>query len=81
MTCAMTKHSSLDVGTLPYWTDSASLPTFSPIDRDIDVDVAVIGGGITGLTTAYLLLSAGSQWRSSSEAGAHQSTPVTRPRT
>jgi heterodisulfide reductase subunit A-like polyferredoxin len=59
MTCAMTKHSSLDVGTLPYWTDSASLPTFSPIDRDIDVDVAVIGGGITGLTTAYLLLSAG----------------------
>jgi glycine/D-amino acid oxidase-like deaminating enzyme/nitrite reductase/ring-hydroxylating ferredoxin subunit len=59
MTCAMTKHSSLDVGTLPYWTDSASLPTFSTIDRDIDVDVAVIGGGITGLTTAYLLLSAG----------------------
>ena len=55
----MTKRSSLDVGTLPYWADSASSPVFETIDRDSDVDVVVIGGGITGLTTAYLLLSAG----------------------
>ncbi len=55
----MTKRPSLNVGTLPYWADSASLPAFGKIDRDIDADVVVIGGGITGLTTAYLLLSAG----------------------
>jgi glycine/D-amino acid oxidase-like deaminating enzyme/nitrite reductase/ring-hydroxylating ferredoxin subunit len=44
---------------MPYWADSASFPAFSKIDRDLDVDVAVIGGGITGLTSAYLLTRAG----------------------
>ena len=29
------------------------------LDRDTDADVVVIGGGITGLTTAYLLAAAG----------------------
>jgi glycine/D-amino acid oxidase-like deaminating enzyme/nitrite reductase/ring-hydroxylating ferredoxin subunit len=55
----MTKRSSLDVGTSPYWADSASFPQFTKIDRDIDVDVVIVGGGITGFTTAYLLLAAG----------------------
>ena len=45
--------------TLPYWADSASLPRFPKLDRDEQVDVAIVGGGITGLTAAYLLSSAG----------------------
>jgi glycine/D-amino acid oxidase-like deaminating enzyme/nitrite reductase/ring-hydroxylating ferredoxin subunit len=45
--------------TLPYWTDSASIPVFKKIERDTDVDVIVVGAGITGLTTAYRLVKAG----------------------
>jgi len=55
----MTKRSSVDAGTLPYWADSANIAASPQIDRDIDVDVAVVGAGITGLTAAYLLLAAG----------------------
>src|SRR5690349_9635600 len=45
--------------TRPYWTDSASFPEFPPLIGDTDADVVVVGGGVTGLTTAYLLASAG----------------------
>ena len=55
----MAQRSSVHAGTLPYWTESVSLPTFGPLSRDLDVDVVVIGAGITGLTTAYLLAVAG----------------------
>jgi glycine/D-amino acid oxidase-like deaminating enzyme/nitrite reductase/ring-hydroxylating ferredoxin subunit len=43
----------------PYWAESAAFPAFAAIDRDAHVDVLVVGGGITGLTAAYLLTSAG----------------------
>ena len=34
----------------------SGLPASSPLDADLDVDVAVIGGGYTGLSSAYYLL-------------------------
>jgi glycine/D-amino acid oxidase-like deaminating enzyme/nitrite reductase/ring-hydroxylating ferredoxin subunit len=43
----------------PAWLDDATLPRFAPLDRDIPVDVAVIGAGLTGLTTALILRRAG----------------------
>ena len=41
-----------------YWTEER-LPRFPQPTGDVTVDVAVIGGGITGVTTAFLLKQAG----------------------
>ena len=42
-----------------YWLESRSASPFGKLNNDIRVDVAVVGGGITGLTAAYLLAAAG----------------------
>ena len=42
-----------------YWIESASLPRFPKLERDGHAEVVVVGGGITGLTAAYLLTAAG----------------------
>ena len=47
------------MNTTSYWVDSASLPHSHKSEKDIRVDVAVVGGGITGVTTAYLFKKAG----------------------
>jgi glycine/D-amino acid oxidase-like deaminating enzyme/nitrite reductase/ring-hydroxylating ferredoxin subunit len=41
------------------WIDRSRSPTFDALDRQLSVDVAVVGGGIAGLTTATLLKDAG----------------------
>jgi glycine/D-amino acid oxidase-like deaminating enzyme/nitrite reductase/ring-hydroxylating ferredoxin subunit len=44
----------------PVWVDTAPDPPLRPrLDGDVRADVAVIGGGIVGITTALLLAEAG----------------------
>lgn len=43
----------------PYWIASTSETDYPPLLDDLRIDVAIIGGGITGITTAYLLKKEG----------------------
>lgn len=42
-----------------YWIATTPSTSFAPLDRDGRADVVVVGGGIAGLTAAYLLSKAG----------------------
>ena len=47
------------LGTTSVWHANATVPRFSPLDTHAHADVCVIGAGIAGLTTAYMLLREG----------------------
>ena len=59
----MTNNNNYD-GILPhnvesYWTSSIDLPKYPSLENDMQVDVIIVGGGITGITSAYLLVNEG----------------------
>ena len=41
------------------WLDSTPRPSFEPLAGNLEVEVAIVGGGITGLTTGLLLARSG----------------------
>lgn len=41
------------------WKDTSSKPSFSSLDKDIETDILIVGGGITGILTAHYLQKAG----------------------
>ena len=45
--------------TAPYWHLTGPIHPFPRLRRNLSTDVVVIGGGLTGITTAYLLRQAG----------------------
>lgn len=51
------------------WTATADRPEFPALRQDLDVDVAVVGGGLVGLTTALLVQRAGARRIAVVEAG------------
>ncbi|WP_229683171.1 FAD-dependent oxidoreductase [Virgibacillus oceani] len=55
----MDKHGKLPDSTESYWIDSTDVPTFPQLDENISVDAVIVGGGITGITSAYLLANQG----------------------
>jgi glycine/D-amino acid oxidase-like deaminating enzyme/nitrite reductase/ring-hydroxylating ferredoxin subunit len=43
----------------PFWRETADIPKFHPLKENGEADVVIVGGGITGITAAYLLVKAG----------------------
>src|SRR5205809_1712281 len=45
---------------IPVWIDDTPIRKFPELQKNISVDVLVVGAGVTGITVAYLLRKAGS---------------------
>ncbi len=46
-------------GSTSVWMASATMPSYSALQTNLDTDVCIVGGGIAGLSTAYLLAKQG----------------------
>lgn len=44
---------------ISYWIDSSKINSFPTLEKNINTDVCVIGAGMTGIVTAYLLAKQG----------------------
>lgn len=42
-----------------FWLNSFKVNSFNRLEKDINVDVCIVGGGLTGITTAYYLSKQG----------------------
>ncbi|MEO7931707.1 MAG: FAD-dependent oxidoreductase [Chthoniobacterales bacterium] len=47
------------MNTTPYWLETAEEISFPALASDLQVDVLIVGGGITGITAGWLLRKAG----------------------
>src|SRR5947209_11323205 len=45
--------------TVSLWMETSELPAEPPLSRDLRVDVAIVGGGMAGMATAYQLVTEG----------------------
>ena len=45
--------------TTSIWMDTASVPSFPALSSSVETEVCIVGAGIAGLTTAYLLSKQG----------------------
>ncbi|WP_113927269.1 FAD-dependent oxidoreductase [Bacillus sp. P14.5] len=43
----------------PYWRESVSFDTYPPLSQDTEVEIAIVGGGIAGITAGYELARQG----------------------
>lgn len=55
----MMRHITIPQDPYSLWQAGHHKDSFQALDRDIEVDVSIIGGGVTGLTSAYVLAKKG----------------------
>lgn len=47
--------------TISLWMETETMPLFEPLEKNITTGICIVGGGIAGITTAYLLAHEGFQ--------------------
>ena len=49
----------MDSRNVSYWNMTAEKAAYPPLEHDIETDILIIGGGISGVTCAYCLAQKG----------------------